>query len=374
MMVFFDHQAFCIQEYGGLSRYYTELIAGLQGTGDVTPLLPLGWSNNRHLQNAGLHSRPFFANRQFRGKQNLLYAVNRWNDIHAIKKQSFDVFHATYYDPYFLPYLNDKKKRTPIVVTFLDMIHEKLGHQFPYLAQDKAIVQNKRLLAHRADRLIAVSESTKRDVVETLDVDPAKIDVIYHGSSFPLMTPLSEKQSGTSGNPPYLLFVGLRRGYKNFDGMLYAIGSVLKTRAIRLICAGGGAFSAEEQGLIRSLGVVDWVTQQSVTDEQLRKLYQNAQGFIFPSFCEGFGIPILEAFSCGCPCLLSNGGSLPEIGGEAALYFDPDQPETLVLAIEQLLTHSMVRETLASLGQKRVGLFSWSIPTQQTIQLYQSMT
>ncbi len=372
MRVFFDHQAFCIQEYGGLSRYYTELIAGLQKASDATPLLPLRWSNNRHLQDAGLQNRPFFPNRQFRGKRNLLYTANRWNDIRAIQTQSFDIFHATYYDPYFLPYLNARKIKTPLVVTFLDMIHEKLAHQFPYLAQDKAIVQHKRLLAKRADRLIAVSENTKRDLVDFLNVDPDKIDVIYHGSSFAPVVPESDTPA-IQQREPYLLFVGLRKGYKNFDGMLREIAPLMIREKIRLLSVGGGAFSPAENVFIDTLGVADLVRQVSATDNQLTELYRQALAFIFPSLYEGFGIPILEAFACGCPCILSNQSSLPEIGGNAALYFDPLQADSLTTQVQLLIDDSDLGHQLASDGRERVRHFTWDTATRQTIKVYGSI-
>ncbi len=370
MTVFFDHQAFCIQEYGGLSRYYTELIAGLQQSGVVTPLLPLRYANNRHLQEAGLHNRPFFANQTFWGKQRLLYAINRLNDIAHIRNQPIDIFHATYYNPYFLPYLNARKTKTPLVVTFLDMIHEKLGHQFPELAQDKAIVQHKRQLASRADRLIAISESTKQDVVEILNVDPDKVDVIYLGSSFAPVQYAVEKPARQAVESPYILFVGRRAGYKNFDGMLKAIAPWLLRGKIRLICAGGGPFAAHERQLIQSMNVCELVSQQAVTDVHLQQLYRGAIAFIFPSLYEGFGIPILEAMACGCPCILSNQSSLPEIGGDAALYMDTDKADSLPSQLERLMSDELSRQALIERGYERLKQFQWSAAVTQTIDLY----
>lgn len=374
MTVFFDHQAFCIQEYGGLSRYYTELITGLHQSHSVTPLLPLRYTNNQHLRDAGLHNRPFFPNFQFRGKIRLLCALNRRHDIAQISSQPFDIFHATYYDPYFLPSLNSLSRKVPVVVTFLDMIHERLGHQFPYLAQDKAIVQHKRLLAQRADRLIAVSESTKRDMVEILNVDPAKIDVIYHGSSFIVPCNSTDVPEVLSDKTPYLLFVGMRRGYKNFDWMLRAIAPLLKRENIRLVCAGGDPLAADERQLIYDLGLSKLVTQQIVTDRQLQQLYQHAVAFVFPSLYEGFGIPILEAMACGCPCIINDNSSLPEIGGNAALCMDVNRPDSLMALIERLMTNSAYREHLISCGLARIDSFQWSTAVRQHELLYERTT
>lgn len=372
MTVFFDHQAFCIQTYGGLSRYYTELIAGLSRSQMVTPLLPLLYANNRHLREAGLYRRPFAPDRPFPKREQLMTRIDRWYDTVALRTRPFDLFHATYYNPYFLPHLN-RKRRTPFVVTFLDMIHERLGHQFPYLAQDRAIGQHKCLLAGRADRLIAVSESTKRDMVDLLGVDPDKIDVIYHGSSFAsvMPTPLDSPDHQTA--KPYLLYVGLRRGYKNFDGLLKAVHPLLEREQLSIICAGGGSFTAEEHRLIHELKLSNLVKQQPATDAELKTLYRRAFAFVFPSLYEGFGIPILEAFACDCPCVLSNRSSLPEIGGNAALYADPAEPETLPVVIEQLLSDQTLRQTLIRRGRERVARFTWQDAVDQTIRLYGSL-
>ena len=371
MTILFDYQAFCIQPYGGVSRYFTELITGIGKTEGIDTYLPIVLSNNRHLQEAGIQTHSFFPGTPFKFRESIMIRVNRWHTINKMKVNNYDIFHATYYNPYFLPYLSEQGKRKPSVVTFLDMIHEKYGHQFTYLAEDKRLFTYKRELAQKADRLIAISESTKRDMVDLLDVNPEKIDVIYLGNSF--STPPTVDTPPSSQQNPYLLFVGIRIGYKNFDGMLKAISPILKREKISLVCVGGGAFFVAEQTLIRSLNVADLVTQQTATDATLATLYGNAIGFIFPSLYEGFGIPVLESFACNCPCLLSTGGSLPEIGGDAALYFDPNVPDELAAALERLLGDTALRTQLISRGRQRLSLFTWESTVNQTVALYQKL-
>lgn len=371
MTILYDYQAFCLQPYGGVSRYFTELITGIGKTEGIDRNLPIVLSNNRHLQEAGIQTHSFFPGTPFKFRESIMIRVNRWHTINKMKVNDYDIFHATYYNPYFLPYLSEQGKRKPSVVTFLDMIHEKYGHQFTYLAEDKRLFTYKRELAQKADRLIAISESTKRDMVDLLDVNPEKIDVIYLGNSFSIPpavdTPPSSQQNS------YLLFVGTRIGYKNFDGMLKAISPTLKREKINLVCVGGGAFSVAEQALIRSLNVADLVTQQTATDATLATLYSNAICFIFPSLYEGFGIPVLESFACNCPCLLSTGGSLPEIGSDAALYFDPNVPDELAAALERLLGDTALRTQLISRGRQRLSLFTWESTVSQTVALYRKL-
>jgi len=110
--------------------------------------------------------------------------------------------------------------------------------------------------------------------------------------------------------------------------------------------------------------------QINVTNSELSYLYSNAVAFVFPSLYEGFGMPILEAFSCGCPAILSEKSSLPEIAGEAALYFNPQNIESLREALEEILINQKLADSLTSLGSQRIKLFSWEQTVQQTIKTY----
>ena len=225
MNVFFDHQAFSLHTYGGVSRYFSELISGINQTANHRAHLPLLFSNNTHLDEIGFNANHFLPNHNFRRKKRMIYELNRFYTLPALKTKSFDILHPTYFDSYFIPY----RKKTPLVVTFHDMIHEKFAEQYPILALDRGIVDRKRQLAHQADRIIAVSESTKRDIVDILNIDPAKIEVIYHGCS--LQNPAQNDTDALSPVAgPYLLFVGTRHIYKNFGGLLASVHPVLKQR------------------------------------------------------------------------------------------------------------------------------------------------
>jgi len=367
MRIFYDHQAFSLLSYGGIPRYYTELTTGINHTPDHNAYLPLLVSNNIHLQEVGVQVRPFFTNTKFPKKIHTIYKLNEIYNIYKICRKPFDIFHATYYDPYFLPYLQKK----PFVITFLDMIHEKFGHQFKELAYDGVITEQKRKLAHRADRIIAISESTKKDIVELLNVDPSKIEVIYLGSSLALNP--SNSKSEDERIAPYLLFVGNRSMYKNFSGMLKAIHPLLKQFNIELLCAGGGAFSKSEIAIFQSLGVNNIVKQVPINDKILINLYQNAFAFIFPSLYEGFGIPVLESFACGCPCIVSNVSSLPEVAGKAALYIDPTSSESISHGVKSLLESSELRNSLIQRGYEQLASFSWKRTVSETLDLYQKL-
>lgn len=366
MRILFDHQTFSLQNFGGISRYYTELIREINQTPGNQACLSAIVSNNVHLREAGIKVNAFFPGWNFQRKTSLIYRINQLYGTAQLRAKAYDVFHATYYDPYFLPHLD----RRPFVVTFMDMIHEKFVQQFPGLDDGGLITEQKRVLAQRAARIIAISESTKRDVVELLDVDPAKIDVIYLGSSLRAMP----VQPDTGPKPaPYLLFVGRRERYKNFEGLLRAVHPLLRQHKLNLVCAGGDPFTPEERALIDEVDANDWVEQRPIDDKSLQTLYQRAVAFVFPSLYEGFGIPILEAFACGCPCIVSNSSSLPEVAGDAALYIDPAMPDSIAEAVNQLINNAQLRQTLINRGREQLSRFSWQRTVTETLNVYQSV-
>ncbi|MBO0930950.1 glycosyltransferase family 4 protein [Fibrella aquatilis] len=364
MNILYDHQTFSLQTYGGISRYHAELIGGINRTTNDHASASVLISNNEYLEENGVNIMSFLPDYQVKGKGKFIYSVNQYYSIKRLKLNRFDVFHATYYDNYFLPYLKGK----PYVVTFHDMIYEKFSHQYADLAKDLNIVSNKKRLAEQAAKIIAVSQHTKNDIVELLNIDPHKVSVIYHGSS------LSIKKNDFVNEPcKYILYVGNRHMYKNFIGLLNSLNYLLKKYNIKLLCAGGGFFTKEEKSLINSLNMYDNIEHCNINDESLQTIYQRAIGFIFPSFYEGFGIPILEAFACGCPCVVSNVSSLPEVAGDAALYIDPKSPESIRDAVEQLITKPELRSTLIQRGYKQLSKFSWARAVNETLIVYQSI-
>jgi glycosyltransferase involved in cell wall biosynthesis len=358
--ILFDHQAFTIQEYGGISRYFHELISRFDSVNNQQEL-SLKYSKNAYLEN----KKPLLDGFNFRGKQRLFYYLNKRYSIEHIKKQRFDVFHPTYYDPYFFKYIGNK----PFVVTFLDMIHEKFMQAYPELANDSVSLQDKRLMAQKAARLIAISQSTKNDMVKILGVTPDKIDVVYLGTSF--NASITSDQSFYDFK--YLLYVGTRRLYKNFDFFLKSISPLLAAANVKLVCAGGGKFSPSEQNLIKELGLEEYVIFSEVNDLILANLYKHAEAFVFPSLYEGFGIPVLEAFACDCPCVISNVSSLPEVGGDAALYFDPKNAESIINSIKKVLCDDALRTSLTLAGKEQLKKFSWDKTYEKTIAVYNSV-
>lgn len=365
MKILYDHQAFSEQTYGGISRYYAELIAGINQMPNSQAHLSLLFSNNIHLRESGLKVSPFFPNHVFPKKLEIMYRLNKLYSELALYRSSFDIFHATNYNPYFVSRL----KGRPFVITFYDMIHEKFAGQYEELGDVTQITKYKKILAERADCIIAISESTKKDIVDLLNINPNKIQVVYLGSSLNTQSNLVWPKP----TKPYLLYVGKRDAYKNFPKFLSAVSLLLKQYKLTLICAGGGAFTLEEQALVRALGLEQYIEQKRIDDDRaLQALYGSAQAFVFPSLYEGFGIPVLEAFSCGCPCVLSNTSSLPEVADEAAIYFDPTSENSITKAVERIITDNVLRNLLIKNGQKRLEKFSWGRSVTETLAVYKT--
>ena len=307
MNVLFDHQAFTGTTYGGVSRYFFDLMRSFADMPGITFDLSLRLSNNEYLNQSSLskHIRypAFAASANVNRAASLL---NRISSKQTIRAGQFDVFHPTYYHRYFLDDLGAK----PFVLTFHDATSERYEKEYSTVYQGLHDV--KKQLIQRAARIISVSEFSKQELVHYFPVQPDKVDVIH------LSTSLGEVAPEAAAMPaplaaPYLLYVGKRDLYKNFSGFFRAVQPVLHRHPdLHIICAGGGAFSADEQALFHASGLQQRIQYRPITDVSLLNLYQHAQAFVFPSLNEGFGIPVLEAFVGNCPAVLSNRSSLPK--------------------------------------------------------------
>jgi glycosyltransferase involved in cell wall biosynthesis len=369
--ILFDQQIFRLQRFGGISRYFTGLITGINAQPDYEALPHKFYADNVYLAKKGLVSfTGFLKPASFKYKpifEKLLLKFENYKLRTILKKGNFDVFHPTYYDPGFLKYLPEQK---PLVITVHDMIHENYhDNLYEYLSGES---KNKLVLIPRADHIIAVSNYTKAQIIKHYpDIDPGKISVIYHGSNLN-PGPTDTKPNVLPDN--YLLFVGVKKHYKNFFWLAEALKDYLKENNITLLCAGSADFDVFEQKFLSRLELNSYVGYMPVnTDEDLAMLYKNAVCFIFPSLEEGFGMPVLEAFACGCPALLSNSGSLPEVGGDAALYFDPGDKEQLIKQIELISKDEQTKRLLINKGNERVKLFSWANTVAEHIKVYHSL-
>jgi glycosyltransferase involved in cell wall biosynthesis len=280
-------------------------------------------------------------------------------------KGDYDIFHPTYYDPYFLKFLDVK----PFVLTIYDMIHDIYPEMFS--SRDRT-AERKKLLAQKATRIIAISENTKRDIIRFFDIDENKIEVIYLANS--INPSESTDDINIDLSKKYILFVGSRSGYKNFNLFIEAISTLLVEDAeLNVVCVGGGNFKEMEKEKFKKLNIINKIFQYAANDYILAYLYQKAIAFVFPSLYEGFGIPILEAFSCGCPVIASDASSLPEVAGDAATYFNPKDKLSILDSTQQVIYKKDLRMQLLNKGYQRIKQFTWKKTAHQTKKLYEGI-
>jgi glycosyltransferase involved in cell wall biosynthesis len=363
MKVVFDDQIFCWQEYGGVSRYFYELSRHMASASNcsvsvVAPLYVTRYFDEGGVKIKGVHIP------KIRNSGRIISALNSLVAPAIISSERPDVLHETYF--YRRRSLAPRGCRT--VLTVFDMIQEKYPDYF--LARDHT-TEAKRAAVMRADRVICISANTQRDLIDIFGVAPEKTVVIHLGFS---LTNQGESIVSLTESRPFLLYVGLRDRYKNFDALLtaYSSSAVLRNN-YSLVAFGGGRFSAVEVERIRSLGLLDSVQQISGDDALLASLYRQSTAFVYPSLYEGFGIPPLEAMSFDCPVICSNTSSLPEVVGDAACLFDPTDIDAMRAAIEKVVGLPDYRSDLVKRGRERIQHFSWDRTAKKTIEVYREL-
>jgi len=248
------------------------------------------------------------------------------------------------------------------------MIHELFADMLK--GDDTTAIQKKKVI-ECAVKIIAISENTKTDIIHFYDIDPKKIEVI------PLATSLQMNTTDSVLTLPqkYILFVGNRGAYKNFAFFINSISAFLcEEKDLYVICAGGGVFSVDEMHLLNDLKVKTKVLCYPIlNDTTLSCLYRKAVLFVFPSLYEGFGIPVLEAFSCGCPVAASNCSSLPEVGDDAVSYFNPNNSDSIQQVVEDIVHNDSLRDSLRKRGYQRLKLFSWEKTALATKNVYDNL-
>lgn len=355
MKILFDHQLFSYQRYGGASKYFCELLYHLpRNTWETTTL----FSNNEYVKKLRLFDAvhfPFY----FKGQGRMMNVLNKpYSYFRLLQRKRYDVFHQTHFETYCLPVIGNK----PMVTTFHDI-------NFSTINYNKTLVNLQKSSLKRADKIVAVSMNTKKDLMNYFDIDDKKITVIYHGIE------LTEKEYFPERRMPYqyILYVGNRYKNKNFDRFLRAFALLnQKYREIKLICT-WLPFSQQELRMFHDFGIADDVFHISATETSMYQLYHDAEMFVYPSLYEGFGLPILEAMAAQCPVILSDASCFPEIAKDAGAYFDPHDVESMVGAMDKVLSDSAYRNELVEKGRVRVKDFSWEKCAEEHLNLYKSL-
>ena len=366
MRVLIDGRIYGMQPYGGINRYFTEVLSRMGNVDDgVEILLHLPKEAQGELPH-GNHIR-IVAPRQGSGFVRPFVRRTRGVRLRAFKPR---IFHSTYYQE---PYWSGMKS----VVSVHDFVQERYRHLMT--ASSVAFTTMKRRVIETADAVLAVSHATRRDILTYTSADPGRISVVHHGVSEPFASGAPSKEEvdlfrqDHGINSPYWLFVGRRRLYKNFDTFFQAW---LRLSAecddvTSLVAVGPEARLSDNQvaALVRNRLEERVVVLQSSDDNLLRAAYGGAQAFVYPSLCEGFGIPLLEAMACGVPVLASDIPPFREVCDDAAAYFDPHDAGVLAELMATMLDQETQQE-LAARGKERVRAFSWQEATQQIANVY----
>jgi glycosyltransferase involved in cell wall biosynthesis len=353
--VFYDHQAFTAQRVGGVSRYFCEVISRLPAY-DVQADVFYGLNWNEYAQRmapgVGVNVPPL--PRTYRVRR----LVNKWTQIPYLAAIRPEVIHKTFYAMEWLP--ADSK----LVITIHDMIHEAIPHH------DPAVAKAKQYWCARADHIMAVSQATCDDLMRIYSVPARKVSVVHLGRSV--------FQDKAKAEPPirdeFILYVGTRSAYKNFAALAAAYaGSDRLRRQYRLLCFGGGPLTASEVSQIRAYGITDEIIHCEGSDDLLCACYQHAKAFVYPSLMEGFGLPLVEAMSLGCPVFCSDIPPFREVAGDAAMYFDPASvPDIRLLLERNILERGRLLES-GSAGVDRSRRFSWDRCAKETAEIYHAL-
>jgi len=286
-----------------------------------------------------------------------------------------DLLHVPHYNAPLL-------QRSPLVITIHDVIHitdPGSRASFKAWAYARPVLC---LAARKAQHIITVSEYSKAQIIERLGVPSAKVSTIYcgvNGEFLPMDREEAFKVVSTrlGVHEPYLLYVGSLKRHKNVSTLLKAFALARERQDIpqRLLILGDDAQGkcelAGECVRLRIGERTDFLPH--VGQELLPKVYAAADALVMPSRIEGFGLPVLEAMACGTPVICSRAASLPEVGGEAVRYFDPQSPEDLADAIEQMVSSKEMRENLRARGLMRAARFPWRESIAKHLQVYQAV-
>jgi glycosyltransferase involved in cell wall biosynthesis len=365
LKIHFDNQIFTLQKYGGISRYFTRLVQGLQDLGQAPRVLG-GVYTNAYLSELekelvkGIHFKKY----PKKGLKALFKVGDFYNNTSQIWNNP-DIVHETYFE--FEPVLKGKPKAR--VTSTYDALNENFPELFP---SNQLKTKEKQASFDRSDLIFSISHQTKRDMLEHFNVKEEKIKVVHLASDPPI--PAHQIEYPKDIKRPFFLFVGIRMAHKNFDGFIKAFSaSPQLMKEFDIVSIAHFGFSTKERNEFRILGFrEDQIRHIKADDRLLAGYYSTALALVYPSLYEGFGIPPSEAMAYGCPVVCTNSSSLPEVVGEAAESFNPSDQEEFRIALENVAFDTSRREELIKKGREQVEKFSWEKMAKEHLYWYQN--
>lgn len=360
MRVALDEQIFAVQPYGGISRLFYEMASAFvrdPALGVDLERLDAPVVNEYLLSDHELASR--LGVRRASGPYRALghYMARRRRTAPA------DVVHNTFYMPRGLGEHPSSRR----VVTVYDMIPELL----PKTRRRLDFLTEKHKYVRRADHIICISESTRRDLLRMYPDIHAPVTIAYPGVG-PAFRP--DAHSSRPRPEPYILHVGNRSSYKDGATLLRAfrrIACLFPGHTLYLV--GGGPLTRDERDLLSSAGLMGRVHQESLPDADVPAAYAAAAVTVFPSRYEGFGLPGVEAMASGSPLILADTSSLPEVGGSAARYFPPGDDKALAAVLTDVLGDPGAQREMRQAGLTQARLFSWTGYALANVEAYRAV-
>lgn len=356
--VAYDEQIFLLQEVGGISRYFVELVSQFQSNPEhgVEPVFVSKKSRNKH--RFALNPNGPNPDRGLGwGLGQLLLAVLK-RGAGPLEAQ---VLHLTFYLPGFL----SRFSSVPKVVTLYDMIPERIPSKRPWNPHFR-----KRSYLENASGIVSISESSTADMRLKYGLK-SPVATTYLGVS-PDFRPGLKKPVWAPDK--YLLFVGKRGGYKNWKMAAAAFASISRTfPEVKMQLVGGGPITKRESGLLKKLGIEEQVSQRNVTDSELPNLYANSTALLYPSEYEGFGLPLVEAMASGVPIIASDIAINREICGDGAKYFDLLSADSFSRELDKVLRGEEGLKSLRLAAIDRAKRYTWYNCAAETAKVYRSV-
>jgi glycosyltransferase involved in cell wall biosynthesis len=365
MIVGINCRSFINKRYTGIGRYAFHLIKSLSEIDKENEYLLYA---KKGMLNFTKHVPDF-------GSPNFVPRIDRMNRGIENSLGKVDIYHSP--SPDALNVNNGAR----IVVTVHDLIFKTFpqGHTQRTLDETEKQFQ---MIREVASKIICCSQNTVRDLQKYFHVKKEKIAMVYQGVDKNIFYVINEEEGHMADRvirlkgvrEPFILSVGTIEPRKNLENILHAFDKLRTRRQFsgKLVVIGmRGWMSDGIESLIRKLELKNHVIFLGyLSDAELRYFYNRAEAFLFPSFYEGFGFPIVEAFCCGTPVVTSNVSSCPEVAGDAALITDPYNPEAIADSVAQLLTDQALRKTLIERGLKRACDFNFRKTASKTLEVY----
>lgn len=357
MKIAFDYSTFLFQKYGGISRYFVKLAKYLDKTHKCKIIAPISVNNYIHeIDNCVFNLIKIKKIPNFNRK--LLTNLSFFSSILYMKYWKPDIIHKTYFNGH-----NYKIKNTKKILNVWDLNHE-IHPEFYNKKNDWRPKTNSLSLA---DHVICSSFKTRADLEKYYNYDLNKTSVIYQG-----VDTLLKNESVVYNKKKYLLYVGSRLGYKNFDNLLKALSlnkQILED--FKLVCFGQEIKTHYEQELIKELNLNNKnIIFIGGEDNLLKDYYLNSTALIYPSKNEGFGFPPLEAMAYGCPVITSNNSAILEATNLEKYSFDPESPQDIIKKIENVIYSDININFLIEYGLNRVKNFTWLNTSNKMSKIY----